>query len=42
MNRQTFVANETTIFAVQYALLAISEAAVRLGEQAAQRSPDIL
>jgi uncharacterized protein with HEPN domain len=41
LDENSFRENEQTVFAVQYALLVISEAAVRLGEQAQQWAPEL-
>lgn len=40
LDENRFRENEQTVFAVQYALLVISEAAVRLGEQAQELAPE--
>ena len=40
LDEHSFKDNEQTVFAVQYALLVISEAAMRLGEQAQQLAPE--
>lgn len=41
LDRESFVADETVVFAVKYALMIISEAAVKLGDRAAVLCPDI-
>jgi uncharacterized protein with HEPN domain len=41
LNLESFVADEEKIFAVQHALLIISEAAAKLGELAPELCPDI-
>jgi uncharacterized protein with HEPN domain len=40
LDEDSFRAQEQTVFAVQYALLVISEAAIRLGEHAQQLAPE--
>jgi uncharacterized protein with HEPN domain len=41
LDEEAFAENEQAIFAVKYALLIISEAATRLGDEAAALQPDI-
>jgi uncharacterized protein with HEPN domain len=41
LNLESFIENEEKIFAVQHALLIISEAAVKLGELATELCPDV-
>ena len=41
LNAQTFTVNEQVVFAVKYALMIISESAIRLGDIASTLRPDI-
>ena len=41
LNLERFIENEEKLFAVQHALLILSEAAVKLGELATELCPDV-